>query len=73
MSPGRQSLFDHFIRPKEHFRWNRKSYLLGRLEVDDQLGHVSLYGQVSGLGALQDLVHKDGGAVAHLAGVCPIR
>jgi len=45
---------------------------LRRLQIDDQLERSLLDGQVSRLDTVQDLVHKDGRALAQRAGVCPI-
>src|SRR6266478_2659044 len=57
------SWIDHLIRPLQERRRDRQAEGLGGLRVDDQLelGRL-LYGQVAGLGALENLVHVDGGA-----------
>ncbi len=62
--PGTR-LPEHLVRPHEEHRRERQAERLGGLEVDDQ-GYLigPLDGQVGGLGALQNLVHKDGGALA---------
>ncbi len=59
--PSRLISLDHFIRPKEHFRWNRDAELLGRLEIYHQLKlRWLLYWKVTGLRALEDLVYVSG-------------
>jgi hypothetical protein len=66
-------LLDDRVGPEEEGRGERHAERLSRLRIDDQLERRLLVGQVSGLGAVQDLVHKDGGALAQCARVCPIR
>ena len=49
---------DHFIRPREKLRRERKALLLSGLQVDDQLElRWLLYGKVARLRALEDLVY----------------
>ncbi len=61
MSPARQILFDHSIRPREKLRRYRKALLLSRLQVDDQLKLCRLLNRkVTGLRALEDLVYVSG-------------
>src|SRR5215510_12606303 len=51
-------LLDHFLRPHEHYRRNRKTNLLRGLEIDYQLElRWLLHGQIAGLGSLKDFVH----------------
>jgi hypothetical protein len=56
-------LFDHFIRSRQHVRWNRQADLLCRLEVDYklELGWL-LDGEIGGLSAFQNLIDVNGGA-----------
>ncbi len=62
MSPGRLTLFNHFIRPIQDGRRDRDAELHGRLEVNDQLElRWPLYRQVGWLGPFEDFVHVDGG------------
>src|SRR2546427_12236157 len=57
------SLLDHLVRQDQERWWHRDPERLGGLEIDDQLElHRLLDGQVSGLAALQNLVHVGGGA-----------
>src|SRR5713226_1765606 len=53
-----QNSFYNLIRPREHVDWNCKTNLFCRLKVNDELKpHRLLYGQVSRLRSLEDLVH----------------
>src|SRR5215510_15769046 len=50
-------LLDHFLRPHEHYRRNRKTNLLRGLEIDYQLElRWLLDGQIGGLGSPKDFV-----------------
>src|SRR5215467_12220404 len=50
--------FDHLIRLVQHGLWNRKTDLFGCFEIDHKLEFRRLfYGQISRLGALENLVH----------------
>src|SRR5215831_5617771 len=68
-----RSSAEHFIRLEEQRWWHGEAKGLGSLEVDDQLelGEL-LHGQVPWLGALQDLVHVDGGPPAQHRHIRPI-
>src|SRR5215813_10849928 len=49
---------NHFVRPRQHVRWNRQADLLGRFKVDNELELLRLlHGKVGGFGTFQDLVH----------------
>jgi hypothetical protein len=52
---------DHLVRPRQHVRRDSQADLLRSLEIDHQLKlSRPLYGQVTRLCALKDLVHVDG-------------
>src|SRR4030095_9849875 len=56
-------LFDHFVRPIQKGLRNCDADLLRGFEIDHQLKlRGLLYGDVSGLGSLQDSVHEIGDA-----------
>src|SRR5580765_5768049 len=60
--------FDDFVRPSQHIRRNRQADLFCRFQIDDELELLWLLNwQVSGLRALQDLVHVGGGATVQVA------
>ena len=65
-------LLDHLVGPEEERRGDRHAERLRRLQIDDQLERSLLDGQVGRLDAVQDLVHKAGGALTQRARVCPI-
>ena len=45
-------ILDHSIRPVKHGWWNRQAYLLGGLQIDDELKLLRLlYREIGGLGA----------------------
>jgi hypothetical protein len=49
-------LFDHFVRPYQHIRWNCQANLLGGFQIDDQLKlHRLLDRKIRGLGTFEDL------------------
>src|SRR2546425_11680605 len=51
-------LLDHLVRPQQQRRRDRQAEGFGRLEVDDKFKLRGLLdGEISGLGALEDLVH----------------
>src|SRR5262249_9626950 len=55
---GRARLFDDLVRTAQHRLRDRQAQGLRGLEVDQQLeGGWPLYGQVTRLRALQDLIH----------------
>src|SRR5258706_4015260 len=57
------SLLDHLIRPQQQRRRDREAERLGGLQVDDQLElRGLLYGQIAGLGALEDFIDVACGA-----------
>src|SRR5712691_3887790 len=61
---------NHLVRQNEERRGKRHAEGLGGLEVEDQLElHSPLDGQVSGLGAFEDLVHIGGRAPIQVAQV----
>src|SRR5262249_4584710 len=67
-------LFDHFIRPCKHFRWNSQVDLLSCLKVDDELKlRCLLHRQISRLGTFQDLVHVNSRTPVEVNVVCPVR
>jgi hypothetical protein len=54
---------DHLIRPLEERRRDRQTEGVGSLEVDNEFELRRLFdGDVTGLGAFQDLIHVEGGA-----------
>ena len=56
-------LLDHLVRQHEEVRRYREPQGLRRLEVEHQLErHRLLYGEIGGLGALEDLIHVCGSA-----------
>src|SRR5499426_197747 len=66
-------LYD-LIRPFQQGRGDREAERLGGLGVDHQLERRRLlHGQVGGLGALQDLVHKRGAAPEEIEKARPVR
>ena len=57
-------LFDHPISSRQHIRRNRQADLLRRLQVDDELELCRLLDRkISGLGAFENLVDKNGYAL----------
>ena len=57
------ALLDHLVRLQQQQRRNRQAQRLGRLRIDDQLELRGLLdGQISRLGAFQELVDVDCGA-----------
>src|SRR5437867_5754796 len=64
---------DDLVRPREHGWRDRQAEGLGSLEVKDQLelGRL-LDGEVGGLGALENLVHEDGGAAEEIREVSAV-
>src|ERR1051325_5823700 len=63
-------LFDNFVGPRQHVRWNRQTDLFGGFQIDNQfkLGRL-LYRQVGGLCAFEDFVHIGSAVVRDAAGV----
>jgi hypothetical protein len=54
--PG--AFLNHFVRPRQYIRRDCKADLLGGLQIDDELKLLRLfYGEIGGLGALEDLIH----------------
>src|SRR5438093_93421 len=54
---------DQLVRPEQHRPRDRQAERLGGLQVDHQLELRGLLDrEIAGLGALEDLVHIDGGA-----------
>src|SRR5215813_4783546 len=67
------ALPDNLIRPRQQRRRDREAEGLGSLEVDDELELGGLFdGEVSGLGAFQDLVDIGRGAPEALVKIDPI-
>src|SRR5262245_65955203 len=49
---------DHFVRSRQHIRWDCETDLLGGLQIDDELKSLRLLDrQIGGLSAFQDLVY----------------
>ena len=74
--PARMSrrLLEHPVGLEEEDGRNRDPEGLGGLQVDDQLEFYRLlHGQVGGLDAFEDLIHKGGGATKALPQARPIR
>src|SRR2546427_111404 len=65
---------NHLIRPQQQRGWDGEAERFRGLEVDDQLELGGLLdGQISGLGALQDLVDEVRGAAALVCQACCVR
>jgi len=64
---GRAALFDDLIRSQQQRRWNGEAEGFGGLQVDDELELGRLLDwQIGGLGALENSVHKLGGAAVEV-------
>ncbi len=74
MSPARQILFDHLIRPHKYTWRNCKAEDLACFQVNEQreLGWP-LYRQVGWLGALKDPVDVSGGSADYIRQICTVR
>src|SRR5262245_1568582 len=69
----RAALSDHLIRLEEERRRDSEVEGLGGLEIDDQLEFRGLlYGQVSRLGAFEDLIDKSCGTLVMVRQAWPI-
>src|SRR6266542_1690126 len=67
MSGRHIALLDYLIRPPQHGLRDRQAEGLGGLEVDDQFELRRLGdGQISGLGAIENLIDVGGGAPEHV-------
>src|SRR5258708_5728154 len=66
-------LFDHFVRSRQHIRWNRQADLLGGFQIDHQLKLCRpLDRQVTWLCAFQNLVHVGGDSAIEFGSIRPI-
>ena len=64
---GQACLLDHLIRPLQERRWDRQAQGPGGLEVDHKVELSRLLDrQVTGLGALQNLVYEERPAPVHV-------
>src|SRR5258707_10762091 len=66
--------FDHFIRPRQHIRWNRQTDLFCGFQIDHKLKLRGLLDwKIRRLGALEDFIHESRQSSLQIYQVRPVR